>query len=190
MVLLAAAAAALSVAMTVTMAFTAAALVLRIIMTFAPAAFVVGVIVAASATAFVFFFMFVPATTAATAVPMTMLVTMIATALGYANGFQLATFELSNRFFDNSGLRAVDCDALIEQIAQRHAIDAGAQNGVNRGAFLFGFFVNRNRHDGSGFSVENDQVAGIGKVRFSGRLQAVGFLGWNAELHGVSLELD
>lgn len=162
-------------ALSVTMTFTAAALMI--------------VIMAMATTAFMLFLMIVPTAATATAVSMAMLVAMPPTALGYSNSFELTTFELGDGFFDDFGIRAIDLNALIEQITQRHAVDTGAQNGINWGAFLFGFFVYWNRGDSTGFGIEDDQMTGIGEVRFGGRLQAIGFQGWDTELHGVSSEL-
>jgi len=181
-------AAAASCSLAVTMTFAAAALVVGIIVTTSAASFVIRVIMAFASAALVFFFMIMPAT--ATTLAVSMRVTMTATTLCNANGFELTAFKLGDGFCNDFGARAVDLDALVEHIAQRHAIDAGAQHGVNRRAFLFGFFVNRNRGDRARCGIENNQMAGVGKVRFGGRLQAVGFLSRDAELHGVSSELD
>lgn len=167
--------------------FTATAFVVRIIVTFAAAAFMIRIIVTVPTTAFMLFLMGMTTTTTATTMFMTM---TTSTPLSNTNSFELTTFKLGNGFFDDFGARAIDLNTLVEQIAQRHAVDAGAQHGVNRGAFLFCFFMHRNRGDGTGFGVENYQMAGVGEMRFGGRLQAVGFLDRDTEFHGISSGLD
>jgi hypothetical protein len=75
-------------------------------------------------------------------------------------------------------------------MAQCHAIDAGAEDCIDRGAFLFAFFMDRNRGYCTGFGVKDDQMAGVGEMCFGGRLKAIGFPGWNAEFHGFSSGFD
>jgi len=156
---------------------------------FAAAAFVI-VTMAMATAALVFVFMIVPAAAAATAVSMAMLVTMTTAALGDANGFELAALELGNGFFNYFGVAAVNLNALIKQAAQRDAVDAGAQHCINRRAFFTAFFVYGDRGQVSGFRIKYDQMARVRKMRFGCRLQAVGFLGGDAEFHGFSSEWD